>query len=230
MERTPAVCVLRKGEGTMFIKDRMTKDPYTIQVNASINALMALMREKNLKKVPVLDGERVVGIITDRDVERVSPSKATTLSIFEINYLLSKSTVRDAMTKDVLTVHPDAHIEDAAVLMRDQRISALLVVDENKKLVGIVTESDLFDALIDMLGARFTGTRVVIKIANKPGMLSKLGSVISDTGTNISHLAMVVADDDSDAIMLLRTDSREIEPLQEAIKNAGFTILSISEK
>ncbi|MFA7502367.1 MAG: CBS domain-containing protein, partial [Anaerovoracaceae bacterium] len=207
-----------------------TKDPYTIQVNASISALMALMREKGLKKIPVLDGERVVGIVTDRDVERVSPSKATTLSVFEINYLLSKSTVRDAMTKDVLTVLPDAHIEDAAVLMRDERISALLVVDENKKLVGIVTESDLFDALIDMLGARFTGTRLLIRIANKPGMLSKLGAVISESGTNISHLAMVVADDDSDAEMLLRTDSKEVGQLEEAIKKAGFEILNISVK
>ncbi|HHX93311.1 MAG TPA: CBS domain-containing protein [Clostridiales bacterium] len=214
----------------MYIKDRMTKDPYTIQVNASISALMALMREKGLKKIPVLDGERVVGIVTDRDVERVSPSKATTLSVFEINYLLSKSTVRDAMTKDVLTVLPDAHIEDAAVLMRDERISALLVVDENKKLVGIVTESDLFDALIDMLGARFTGTRLLIRIANKPGMLSKLGAVISESGTNISHLAMVVADDDSDAEMLLRTDSKEVGQLEEAIKKAGFEILNISVK
>jgi acetoin utilization protein AcuB len=214
----------------MYIKDRMTKDPYTIQVNASISALMALMREKGLKKIPVLDGDRVVGIVTDRDVERVSPSKATTLSVFEINYLLSKSTVRDAMTKDVLTVLPDAHIEDAAVLMRDERISALLVVDENKKLVGIVTESDLFDALIDMLGARFTGTRLLIRIANKPGMLSKLGAVISESGTNISHLAMVVADDDSDAEMLLRTDSKEVGQLEEAIKKAGFEILNISVK
>jgi acetoin utilization protein AcuB len=230
MERMPQVCVLLKGEGIMFIKDRMTKDPYTIQVNASISALMALMRERNLKKVPVLDGDRVVGIITDRDVERVSPSKATTLSIFEINYLLSKSTVRDAMTKNVFTVQPDAHIEDAAVLMRDQRISALLVVDDHNKLVGIVTESDLFDALIDMLGARFTGTRVVIRIANKPGMLSKLGAVISETGTNISHLAMIVSGDDSDAEMLLRTDSHEIRALEEAIQNAGFKVMSISEK
>ncbi|HRV33926.1 MAG TPA: ACT domain-containing protein, partial [Anaerovoracaceae bacterium] len=90
--------------------------------------------------------------------------------------------------------------------------------------------SDLFDALIDMLGARFTGTRVVIKIANKPGMLSKLGAVISETGTNISHLAMVVSDDDSDAEMLLRTDCKEIKPLEDAIENAGFKILSISAK
>lgn len=213
----------------MFIKDRMTKNPYTIQVNASINALMALMREKNLKKVPVLDGDKLVGIVTDRDVERVSPSTATTLSIFEINYLLSKSTVRDAMTKNVLTASPEDHIEDAAVLMRDQHVSALLVVDENKKLIGIVTESDLFDALIDMLGARFKGTRIIIKLANKPGMLSKLTGVIAETGTNISHLAMIVADDDSDAEMLLRTDSEEPTALKEAITKAGFNISSISK-
>jgi len=218
-----------KGDSIMFIKDRMTKDPYTIQVNASINALMALMRERNLKKVPVLDGDKLVGIITDRDVERVSPSKATTLSIFEINYLLSKSTVKDAMTKNVFTASPDDHIEDAAVLMRDQRISALLVVDENKKLVGIVTESDLFDSLIDMLGARFKGTRIVIKLPNKPGMLSKLTGVIAETGTNISHLAMIVAEDDSDAEMLLRTDSEDPTALKDAITNAGFNIFSISK-
>lgn len=230
MDRRRNICDRPKGAEHMYIKDRMTKDPYTIQVNASISALMALMREKGLKKIPVLDGERVVGIVTDRDVERVSPSKATTLSVFEINYLLSKSTVRDAMTKDVLTVLPDAHIEDAAVLMRDERISALLVVDENKKLVGIVTESDLFDALIDMLGARFKGTRLLIRIANRPGMLSKLGAVISESGTNISHLAMVVADDDSDAEMLLRTDSKDVSQLEQAIKNAGFEILNIAEK
>lgn len=213
----------------MFIKDRMTKDPYTIQVNASISALMALMREKNLKKVPVLDGDKLVGIVTDRDVERVSPSKATTLSVFEINYLLSKSTVKDAMTKNVFTAKPEDHIEDAAALMRDQRVSALLVVDENKKLVGIVTESDLFDALIDMLGARFKGTRIIIKLPNKPGMLSKLTGVIAETGTNISHLAMVVAEDDSDAEMLLRTDNEEPTALKEAITKAGFNIFSISK-
>lgn len=214
----------------MFIKDRMTKDPYTIQVNASISALMALMREYSLKKVPVLDGDKVVGIVTDRDIERVSPSKATTLSIFEINYLLSKTIVKDAMTKNVFTVLPDDHIEDAAVLMREQHISALLVVDENSKLVGIVTESDLFEALIDMLGARVKGTRLVIKIANKPGMLSKLGAAVSESGANITHLAMVVADDDTDAEMLLRTDSTDIKSIEEAMKNAGFKVLSVSEK
>ncbi len=214
----------------MFIKDRMTKDPYTIQVNASISALMALMREYSLKKVPVLDGDKVVGIVTDRDIERVSPSKATTLSIFEINYLLSKTIVKDAMTKNVFTVLPDDHIEDAAVLMREQHISALLVVDENSKLVGIVTESDLFEALIDMLGARVKGTRLVIKIANKPGMLSKLGAAVSESGANITHLAMVVADDDTDAEMLLRTDSADIKSIKEAMKNAGFKVLSVSKK
>lgn len=214
----------------MYIKDRMTKNPYTIQVNASISALMALMREYNLKKVPVLDGDKVVGIVTDRDIERVSPSKATTLSIFEISYLLSKTIVKDAMTKNVFTVLPDDHIEDAAVLMREQHISALLVVDASGKLVGIVTESDLFDALIDMMGARFKGTRLVVKLENKPGMLSKLAAVVSQSGTNISHLAMVVANDDSDAQMLLRTDSTDTKALKDAMTSAGFKVISVSKK
>ena len=99
----------------MFVKDKMTRDPYTIQVSASINTLIGLMRDKKLRKVPVLDGEKLVGIVTDRDIERVSPSKATSLSVYEINYLLSKITVADAMVSDVKTCSPDDYIEDAAL-------------------------------------------------------------------------------------------------------------------
>ena len=99
----------------MFVKDRMTRDPYTIQVTASINTLIGLMRDKKLRKVPVLDGEKLVGIVTDRDIERVSPSKATSLSVYEINYLLSKITVADAMVAEVITCSPDDYLEDAAL-------------------------------------------------------------------------------------------------------------------
>ncbi|MBR5001811.1 MAG: CBS domain-containing protein, partial [Firmicutes bacterium] len=86
----------------MYVKDRMTKNPYTIQASAGITELMGLMREKNLKRVPVLDGEKVVGMISNSDIDKVSPTKATSLSVFEINYLLSKVQVKDAMKRNFI--------------------------------------------------------------------------------------------------------------------------------
>lgn len=206
----------------MFVKDRMTPDPYTIQVSASINTLIGLMRDKSLRKVPVLDGEKLVGIVTDRDIERVSPSKATSLSVYEINYLLSKITVADAMVPKVITCSPDEYIEDAALVMREHRINSLLVV-ENGKLVGIVTDSDLFDALIDMMGGRTKGNKFVMRVPNQPGVMTKIGSITAAEGTNITHFTMTQSGED--AMLYVITDpADDVEKTRAALEAEGFDI------
>ena len=174
----------------MLVRDRMTKNPYTIQASAGITELMGLIREKNLKRVPVLDGEKVVGMISTSDIDKVSPTKATSLSVFEINYLLSKVQVKDAMKRNFIAISPDELVEDAAVEMRAARVSAVPVVD-NGKLVGIMTESDLFDALIDVLGARLVGTRFVVSTKDKGGVLSEVSTIISSRDVNILHMAVL---------------------------------------
>ena len=206
----------------MFVKDRMTKDPYTIQVSASINTLIGLMRDKKLRKVPVLDGEKLVGIVTDRDIERVSPSKATSLSVYEINYLLSKITVADAMVAEVITCSPDDYIEDAALVMREHRINSLLVT-ENDKLIGIVTDSDLFDALIDMMGGRTKGNKFVMRVPNQPGVMTKIGDITASEGTNITHFTMTQSGED--AMLYVITDPNDdVEKTREALESEGFKI------
>ena len=112
----------------MYVKNRMTKNPYTIAADAPITDAVALLREKGLKRLPVVDGEKVVGILTQSDIQKVSPTKATSLSIFEINYLLSKLTVKDAMTKKAITIEADSLLEEAAVIMRENRIGTLPVI------------------------------------------------------------------------------------------------------
>ena len=212
----------------MFVKDKMTRDPYTIQVSASINTLIGLMRDKKLRKVPVLDGEKLVGIVTDRDIERVSPSKATSLSVYEINYLLSKITVADSMVSNVITCSPDDYIEDAALVMRENRINSLLVM-ENGKLVGIVTDSDLFDALIDMMGGRTKGNKFVLRVPNEPGVLTRISGIIAADGTNIARFTMTDAREI--AMLYVITDPEsDVERTRAALEAEGFTIENLVVK
>ncbi len=212
----------------MLVRNRMTPDPYTVQASAPINSLIGLMKEKGLRKVPVLDGNKLVGIVTDKDIERVSPSKATTLSVYEIHYLLSKVTVAEAMTKNPITCSPDEYIEDAALVMRQNRINSLIVMEDGK-IVGIVTESDLFDALIDMMGGRIPGNKFVLRVDNVPGVLERLGHVIAKRGTNISHFSMVQGGET--AMLYVRTAS-DIDPeiVRTALEGAGFDVADVRIK
>lgn len=208
----------------MFVKERMTPNPITIQESASITELTQLMKENKLKKVPVLNGTKLVGIVTDKDVDRVSPSGATTLSVFEIGALLAKTTVRDAMTRDVITCHPDSYIEDAAIKMRENRINALVVLAE-EKVVGIITESDMLDSFIAMLGGREEGNRYIVDADNVPGVLNKMGGVTNDLGINISHFVFTQCTQEGKAELLVRTtkDGR-IKEVSEAFANLGYTV------
>jgi len=214
----------------MLVRDRMTSNPICVQTRMSIAELTTIMKENKLKKVPVLKGERLAGIVTDKDVDRVSPSGATTLSVFEIGALLQQTTVADAMTKDVVTVNPDMPIEDAAIIMRDNRINALVVVEKDK-VVGIITESDMLDSFITMLGGREEGNRYIINTDNVPGILNKIGAVTSDMGINISHFTFTQATANGGAELLLRsTKDGRTKEVCDAFEKLGFEIVDASVK
>lgn len=214
----------------MLVKERMTKNPITIQVGASIAELSTLMKENKLKKVPVLDGEKLVGIVTDKDVDRVSPSGATLLSVFEISALLAKTTVKDAMTKDVVTCTPDTYIEDAAILMRQNKINALVVVEDDK-VVGIITESDMLSSLIAMLGGNTEGNQYIIETEDVPGVLNRVGGITHDMGINMNNFVFTQRTADGKAELLIKTskDGR-IKEVADAFRLAGFTVKQASVK
>ena len=213
----------------MFVKNRMTANPYTVSYNSPITDLMELMHDKNLKRVPVVDGDKVVGIVTNSDLAKVTPNQATTLSVWEINYLLAKMPVSKAMNKNVVTVSPDDFVEQAAVLMRKHRISALAVVEEDNKLVGIVTESDIFDAFIDLLGVRNKGSRVTITVVDKPGVLAQAAQIISDQGANIARM---VAYERGDGItdLVFKIDLLETDSIVKALDEAGLKVTNITKR
>jgi CBS domain-containing protein len=131
-----------------LIKDWMTRDVQTITPNTTVPEAHRLMTQNNIRRLPVLDGERLVGIVTRGDVRGAEASDATSLSIWELNYLLSRLEISKVMTKKPITVSPESTIREAAQTMLDNKISGLPVVDDKGKIVGIITESDIFRLVV----------------------------------------------------------------------------------
>lgn len=209
----------------MYVKTRMTTNPYTVSPDTSVVEAYELLRKHKIRRLPVLAKGKLIGIVTDRELQRVSPSTATSLSIFEVNYLLSKTKVKDAMTKGPLvTVNENALLEEAAVLMRENKIGALPVVDENNKLVGIITETNIFDAFTDLMGMRERGTRITVEAEDAPGRLSDVAKIISSFGVNISRIA-VYSGSGSTSSIVIRINSLNTEEIEKALETNGYKIV-----
>ncbi len=205
----------------MFVKNRMTKDPITMSSNTSITDAVALFRERGFKRFPVVDNGKIVGILTKGDIQTVSPTKATSLSIFEVNYFLSKLTVKEAMTKKVITIEADCLLEEAAVKMRANRISTLPVTKEGK-LVGIITESDIFDAFIDLLGFNDKGSRITVETEDVPGGLADISKIFYSYNINITHIAMYAGDGVRDVV--IRSAEVNTDEIEKRLNEKGFKV------
>ncbi|NPV92442.1 MAG: CBS domain-containing protein [Firmicutes bacterium] len=214
----------------MFVRDRMSPNPITISPKATIAEAVEMMKKKQIRRIPVVEGERLVGFITDKDLSEASPSTATTLSIFEINYLLAKTKVSDILKKDrpTYTIHPDATVEECALLMNDLKIYGVPVVEDNN-LVGIITETDIFNAFIDIMGIRSPGVRIHLHVPDRPGMVADVTRIIADHGANISH---IVSDSNDDGTMglVIRLQVADCREIVKDLKEHGFQVISATRK
>ncbi|UCH26162.1 MAG: CBS domain-containing protein [Trueperaceae bacterium] len=172
----------------MLVKEWMTAEPATVSSSTSVMEAMQRLREGGYRRLPVLDEGKLIGIVTDRDLKEATPSGATTLSIYELNYLLSKLLVGEVMKTPVITVEADDPIERAALLMEEHKVSGLPVL-ERGRLVGILTITDLLRAFVLVLGLREGGTRVTIDLPDEPGVLAK----VADGGPPSNIIAVVTA-------------------------------------
>lgn len=205
----------------MYVKDKMTKSPYTVSPEDTIADAFELMRSKKIRRVPVLKDDKLVGIVTEKKLIENSPSPATSLSVFEINYLLSKTKIESVMTKNVITVTPETLIEDAAVIMRENNIGGLPVM-EDSRLVGIITETVIFDAFIEIMGFRDKGSRIAVKVIdNRPGVLSTITKIISEFNVNISHIVFQGNE------IILRIDTLKTKEIIEKIASSGYEVTSV---
>jgi len=210
----------------MFVKDRMTTDPITVTENTPVNEAGELMRKHKFARLPVMREGKLVGIITREDLLRVSPSAATTLSVWELNYVLAKLTVKDAMTRNPFTINSGATLEEAAMLMRSKDVGALPVV-EGEKLVGIITESDIFDAFLDLMGLKHIGSRLAINVEDRIGAIADLTEIIKQKGISIISMALFHRDH-AFGELVLRLDSSDIKELLQEIGARGYKVTHVA--
>lgn len=206
----------------MIVREFMTPEVFTVTPSDNIADTIALMSNKKIYSLPVIENGQIVGIVTDRDLREISPSPATTLSIFEINYLIDKTTIREIAIKTVTTCRTDSKIEDAALLMREHRIGALPVVDDGK-LMGIITETDIMDAFLKIMGFLIPGQRIVIETKDKVGLIYDLVSTIKDNNVNIASLAVNHLDEQLVKI-LIRLNGDRVEEAIELLDKKGYEI------
>ncbi len=161
----------------MYVSDWMTKKVFTVSPDYSISDAMSLMKEKGIKHLPVTKGGILKGIISDRDVKEFTPSKATSLDMYELHYLLAKTTVKELMKAKVIITAPDTPVEEAAMIMLDHNIGCLPIVEQGK-LVGIISDRDIYRALVDITGVRHGGHRIYVTIENRPGSVKDVADII----------------------------------------------------
>jgi acetoin utilization protein AcuB len=169
----------------MFVSKWMTPTVITIDEKESLGAALRLMKRHRIRRLPVVSGGKLVGIISDRDLKGVLPSKATALDIWELHGLIDQLRISDIMTKNVITTTPDATIERVALTMMEKKIEGLPVLDAKGNLIGIVTEGDIFRALTEVTGVRRKSTRISLPIPDKPGTILGVADIVRARGGRI---------------------------------------------
>ncbi len=215
----------------MLVRELMTPNPVTVRPDTSVPDALRLMRERKVRRLPVVDSHgRLVGIVSDKDLLYASPSPATTLAVWEIPDILGKLKIEKVMTHDVVTVSEKTPLEEAARLMADKKIGGLPVM-QGPDLVGIITETDLFKNLLELLGGRRSGVRLAVAVPAVKGELSKITTAIFEAGGNIVGIGMkgILGSHGDTAEIVLKVQDVDRDKLVEAVRPVVSDILDVRE-
>ncbi len=200
----------------MLVGKRMSHPVITISPDTPIIDALNLMKREHIRRLPVVMDGKLVGIVSDKEIMNASPSGATSLSVWELNYLVSKILVKDIMTKEVITVQETDSLEKAARLMADNKIGGLPVM-RNDQLVGIITETDLFKLFIELMGAREKGVRVTALISNESGTWAKIAKAIADAGGNFIAFGQFAGETPNNRLLTFKVSGLDLEKVQSLI-------------
>ena len=210
----------------MSVKDFMTRKVVYISPDTTIAHAADLMREQDLHRLPVIENDKLVGLVTEGTIAEASPSKATSLSIYEMNYLLNKTKVKDVMIKDVITVSAYASLEDATYLMYKNKVGILPVVD-NDQLYGVITDRDIFAAFLQVSGYGEEGVRARFIVENKAGELGKIIRLVSDKEYNIVSTVQIATKSGKVVIEVQIEGKVDLEEVRSRFEDAGIEVDSL---
>lgn len=210
----------------MLVGERMTQPVVHVSPDTPIQEVLQLMKAKGIRRAPVVKAGKLVGIVSEKDLLNATPSMATSLSIWELNYLLSKITVAELMTKDVITVTEETPIEEAAKIMADRKVGGVPVM-AGKELTGIITETDLFRLLIELTGARESGVRATFLLEDQPGELAKLAQAIAQQGGNVIAIGTYASEEPETREVMLKVGDVKQTEVEKIMKTYAKEIKDI---
>lgn len=211
----------------MAVKDFMTRKVVYVSPDTTVAHTADMMREQGLRRLPVIENDRLVGVVTERTMAEASPSKVTSLSIYEMNYLLNKTKIRDIMARDVVTVSPYASLEDAVYAMMKNQVGILPVVEAGQ-VFGVITEKDVFKAFLEVSGYGEEGIRVIITADDTVGTLAKIVDTISaDNHLNIKRTVVATRRSGKVAIEIQIDGKADVTDLREKLIKQGIQVDAI---
>lgn len=204
----------------------MTKNVITVTKGTRVTDAVDLMEKNQFHRLPVVEDNRYIGIVTDKEIAENSPSNLSSLSIFEMNYLFDKMTVGEIMTRQDITVHADTLLEEAATVMKDKNVTVLPVLDDKQHVVGIVTYKDVFKALIESTGYNNSGSRFLILIEeDRIGVVAHITQTLADAGISLSHIFVHRLDNQIE--ITVQTADETGDKTAETLNNAGYTTVRL---
>lgn len=202
----------------MFVGERMSHPVISVTPETPIHDALIMFKKEHIRRAPVIKEGKLLGIVTETDLLNASPSPATTLSIWEMNYLISKVTVKQVMSKKVKSIDIDTPIEEAARIMADSKIGGLPVTREGK-IVGMITETDLFKVLLELMGAREKGVRVSALVEDKPGQIAQVSKVITEAGGNFISFGMFSGQDTTNKLITFKVAGIKKDEVRKILVN-----------
>jgi len=213
----------------MLVGKRMSHPVITMSPDLPIVDALNLMKRERIRRAPVVKDGKMVGIVSDKDLLNASASPTTSLSVWELNYLLSKITVKEVMTKKILSVTENTPIEEAARIMADNKIGGLPVT-RGEDVVGIITETDLFKVLLELMGAREPGVRVTALIPEERGQLAKLTQAIASEGGNFVAFGQFTGDTTASRLLTFKVDGLSEERVKSIIEPLVLSVIDIQTR
>jgi len=213
----------------MLVYERMSRHPMTVRLETPVDIALKRMRDEHVRRFPVVDKDgKLVGIVSEKDLLYAAPSPATSLSIYELNYLYSRITVEQVMSRNVISVEENAPLEEAARTMVDNKVGGLPVMRDSK-LVGIITETDIFRTFMEMLGARDPGLRLTLLCPEQRGALAALTNAVAELGGNIISLGTFWGEDASSAVVTMKVSGVDRDQLVEKIRPHVLEVIDVRE-